>query len=133
MGASPSKSCRIDLIWQTTKWLLNWETSLEEEEISWQLLVNPLTDGSEAATKDLTKRLMAAWKWVWVVSVSLSVHPHPLYSTSGSFSMRIQQDMAGASKGGSWPMPACFSTWGRPWMGELGDLTESILHLKSPC
>ena len=57
-------------MWQTTKWLLNCETSLEEEEISWWLLVSPLTNGSNAATKDLTKRLMAAWKWVGVVSES---------------------------------------------------------------
>ena len=64
MHASPSKSCQIDQMCQTTKWLLNCETSLEEEEISWWPLVSPLTGGSDAATKDLTKRLMAAWKWV---------------------------------------------------------------------
>ena len=59
---SPSKSCHINPMWQTTKWLLNCETSLEEEEISWWPLVSPLTDGSDATTRDLTKRLMAAWK-----------------------------------------------------------------------
>ena len=67
MCASPSKSHHIDLMWQTTKWLLDCGTSLKEEEISWWLLVNLLTNGSDAATKDLTKRLMATWKWVGVV------------------------------------------------------------------
>ena len=63
MCASPSKSCHIDPMWQTTKWLLNCEINLKEEEISWWPLVSPLTKGSDATTKDLTKRLMAAWKW----------------------------------------------------------------------
>ena len=62
MHASPSKSYHIDLMWQTMKWLLDCEIHLEEEKISWWPLVSPLTDGNDAATKDLMKRLMAAWK-----------------------------------------------------------------------
>ena len=92
MHASPSKSCCIDLMWQTTKWLLNYETSLEEEEISWWLLVSPLTNGSDAATKDLTKRLMAAWKWVGVVLESPICPPTPTVLNIRQF---LDEDLTG--------------------------------------
>ena len=92
MHASPSKSCHIDLMWQTTKWLLNCETSLEEEEISWWLLVGPLTDGSNAATKHLTKRLVAAWKWVGVVLESFVCPPTPTVLNTGQF---LDEDLIG--------------------------------------
>ena len=62
MCASPTKSNWIDLMWQTMRWLQNCETSLDDEEISWWLLVSPLTNGSDATTKDLTRQMMAAWK-----------------------------------------------------------------------
>ena len=77
MCTSPSTSCLIDRMWQTTKWLLNCETSLEKEEISWWLLVSPLTNSSNAATKDLAKKLMAALKWVGVVLESPICPPAP--------------------------------------------------------
>ena len=64
-------------MWQTMKWLQNCETNLKEEEISWWPLVSPLTDGSDAATMDLAKRLMAAWKWVGVLSESPICPPAP--------------------------------------------------------
>ena len=82
----------IDLMWQTTKWLLNCETSLEEEKISWWLLVSPLTDDSDAATKDLTKRLMAAWKLVGIVSESPICPPAPTVLNIGQF---LNEDLTG--------------------------------------
>ena len=75
MHASPTKSNPIDPMWQTTRWLQNCETSLDDKEISWWPLVSPLTDGSDATTKDLTRQLMAAWKWVGTVSESPICQP----------------------------------------------------------
>ena len=92
MHASPSKSCCIDLIWQTTKGLLNCETSLEEEEISWWPLVSPLTDGTDAATRDLAKRLMAAWKLAGVVSESPICPPAPTVLNIRQF---LNKDLTG--------------------------------------
>ena len=128
MRASPSKSCCIDPMWQTTKWLLNCETSLEEEEISWWLLVSPLTDGSDVATKDLAKRLMAAWKWVGVVSESRVCPPAPTVLNIGQFInedltrhgwsqqewllayARVLQHMGEAADGRTWrPNGKCFT------------------------
>ena len=93
MCATPSKSCPINSMWQTTKWLLNCEISLEEEEISWWPLVSPLTDGSDAATKDLAKRLMAASKWVGVVSESSP--PHPPIPTVLNIGQFLNEDLTG--------------------------------------
>ena len=59
-------------MWQTMRWLQNCETSLDDEEISWWPLVSPLTDGSDATTKDLARQLMAAWEWEWAGAVSES-------------------------------------------------------------
>ena len=92
MHTSPSKSCCIDLMWQTTKWLLDCETSLEEEEISWWLLVSSLTDGSDVATKGLMKRLMAAWKWVGLVLESPVCPPAPTVLNIGQF---LNEDSTG--------------------------------------
>ena len=92
MCASPSKSCHIDPMWQTMRWLLDCETSLEEEEISWWLLVSPLTNGSNATTKDLVKRLMAAWKWVGVVSESPICPPTPTVLNIRQF---LDEDLTG--------------------------------------
>ena len=92
MCSSPSKCCLIDPMWQTTQWLLNCETSLEEKEISWWPLVSPLINGSDAATKDLTKRLMAALKWVEVVSESPVYQPAPTVLNIGHF---LNEDWTG--------------------------------------
>ena len=74
------------------KWLLDCETSLEEEEISWWSLVTPLTNGSNVATKDLTKRLMAAWKWVGVGSESPICPPMPTVLNIRQF---LNEDLTG--------------------------------------
>ena len=89
---TPSKSCHIDPMWRAMKWLLNCETSLEEEEISWWPLVSPITNGSNAATKDLAKRLMAAWKWVGIVLKSLIYPPTPTVLNIGQF---LNEDLTG--------------------------------------
>ena len=47
---------------------------------------------SEAATKDLTKRLMAAWKWAEVVSESPICPPTPTVLNIGQF---INEDSTG--------------------------------------
>ena len=60
--SSPIKSNPIDPMWQTMRWLQNYEVGLDGEELSWWPLVSPLTDGSNASTKDLTWWLMATWK-----------------------------------------------------------------------
>ena len=48
-------SKHMDPMWQTTKWLWVCKEGLYNEEISWRLLVSPLTDGSDMAMKDLTR------------------------------------------------------------------------------
>ena len=53
---------------QTTKWLQACEESLDEEEISWWPLLLLLTDGSDTATRELAKWLLAVWRWVKKVS-----------------------------------------------------------------
>ena len=92
MCASPSKSCCIDPMWQTTKWLMNCEMSLEEEEISWWPLAGPPTNGNDAATKVLAKRLMAAWKWVGIVLESPVYPPTPTVLNIGHF---LDEDSTG--------------------------------------
>ena len=67
MWCSPISQC-IDLMWQTTKWLQTCEEGLDDEEINWWLLVSLLTDGSDAAVKDLTRWLIATWRWAGKVS-----------------------------------------------------------------
>ena len=79
-------------MWQTTRWLQNWETSLDNEEICWWALVSPLINGSDATTKDLTRWLMAAWKWVGAVSESPICPPVPTILNIGQF---LDEDLTG--------------------------------------
>ena len=67
MWCSPISRC-VDPMGQTTKWLQTCEEGLDNEEISWWPLVRPLTNGSHAAVKDLTRQLGAAWRWARKVS-----------------------------------------------------------------
>ena len=94
MSTTPSKSNQIDPMWQTMRWLQNCETSLDDEEISWWLLVSPLTNGSDATTKDLTRQLMAAWKWVGAVSESPICLPSPTILNIGQF---LDEDLSAHS------------------------------------
>ena len=59
MRSSPVGTC-LDPLWQMTMWLEACRDSLGEEDITWWLLVVPLTDGGTAATKELTKHLISA-------------------------------------------------------------------------
>ena len=61
---------RLDPLWQTTMWLEACGDSLGEEDITWWLLVVPLTDGGTVATKELTKHLISAWRWTAKVSTT---------------------------------------------------------------
>ena len=83
MWCSPVKKC-LDLMWQTTKWLQACEESLDKEEISWWPLLLPLTDGSDMATRELTKQLLAAWRWVKVSNTPICP-PAPTVLNIGQF------------------------------------------------
>ena len=84
MRCSPI-SWHIDPMWQTTKWLQTCEEGLDDEEISWWPLVNPLTDGSNVAVKDLTSWLMATWRWVGKVSKTPICPPSLTVLSIGQF------------------------------------------------
>ena len=79
-------------MWQTTRWLQNCEINLDDEEISWWPLVSPLTDGSDATTKDLPRRLMAAWKWAGAASESPICLPVPTILNIRQF---LDEDLTG--------------------------------------
>ena len=76
MQCSPVKRC-LDPMWQTTKWLQACEESLDKEEISCLLLLLPLTDRSDTATRELAKWLLAVWRWVKKVSNTPICLPAP--------------------------------------------------------
>ena len=101
------------------KWLLNCKTSLEEEEINLWLLVSPLTNGSDAATKDLAKRLMAAWKWAGVVSESPLCQPTPTVLNIRQF---FNKDLTGHGwSQQEWLLvyARVLQRMGRLWRGEI--------------
>ena len=84
MWCSPVKR-HLDLTWQTTKWLQACEESLDDEEISWWLLLLPLTDGSDVATRELPKQFLTAWRWVKKVSNTPICPPAPTVLNIGQF------------------------------------------------
>ena len=84
MQCSPAKR-HLDLMWQTTKWLQACEESLDEEEISWWPLLLPLTDGSDAATRELAKWLLTMWRWVKKVFDTPICLPAPTVLNIGQF------------------------------------------------
>ena len=84
MQCSPT-SQHMDPMWQTTKWLQVCEEGLDDEEISWWLLVSPLTDGSNMAMKDLARQLVAAWRWSGKVSKTPICLPSPTVLNIGQF------------------------------------------------
>ena len=67
MRSSPVRT-RLDPLWQMMAWLKACRESLGEEDITWWLLVVPLTDWGTAAAKELTKHLVSAWRWMAKVS-----------------------------------------------------------------
>ena len=84
MLCSPVERC-LDPMWQTTKWLQACKESLDEEEISWWPLLLPLTDGSNAATKELVKWLLAMFRWVKKVFNTPTCLPAPTVLNIGQF------------------------------------------------
>ena len=84
MRCSPIMTC-LDPMWQTTKWLEASEGNLGEGDITWWPLLLPLTDGSNVATKELTKHLVAAWRWMAKVSTMPLCPPAPTVLNIGQF------------------------------------------------
>ena len=72
-------------MWQTTKWLQTCEEGLDNEEIGWWPLVSLLTDCSDAAAKDLSRRLVATWRWAGKVSKTPICLPFPTVLNIGQF------------------------------------------------
>ena len=128
--SSPVGTC-LDPLWQTTMWLEACGDSFGEEDIIWWLLVMPLTDGSTAATKELTKCLVSAWRWMGKVSVTPLCPPAPTMLNTGQFLEGHPREWD--QHLGFWPMPTPCSMWLRLWRGEHGTPVGCILPRKSPC
>ena len=74
----------VDLMWRIRRWLEQCENKTDEEEIEWWLLVHPLTDGSDVATRILACRLLAVWCWMVMT-------PRPLNCLSALTILNIGQ------------------------------------------
>ena len=75
----------LDPLWQTMTWLEAFRDSLGEEDITWWLLVVPLTDGVTVAAKELAKCLISAWRWMAKVSTTPLCPPAPTMLNIGQF------------------------------------------------
>ena len=75
----------MDPMWQTAKWVQVCEEGLDKEEISLWPLVSPLTDGSNTASKELTRWLVATWRWAKKVSKTPICPPAPTILNIGQF------------------------------------------------
>ena len=114
-------------MWQTTKWLEACRESLGEEDITWWLLVMPLTDGGTAAAKELTKCFVSTWRWMAKVSTTLLCPPAPTMLSIGQFLdghpkegdctpwllayARALQHMHEAAEGRTWHPSGMHFTW----------------------
>ena len=83
MRRSPGGT-HLDL-WQMIMWLEACRESLGEEDITWWLLVMPLTDGGTVATKGLAKHLISVWRWMANVSTMPLCPPAPTMLNIGQF------------------------------------------------
>ena len=84
MKSSPVEA-HLDPMWQMMMWLEACGENLGEEDITWWLLVMPLTDGGTAATKELTKHLVSVWRWMAKVSTLPLCPPAPTMLNIGQF------------------------------------------------
>ena len=84
MRSSPVRT-HLDPMWQMTTWLEPCRESLGEEDITWWLLVMPLTDGGTAAAKELSKCLVSVWRWMAKVSTTPLCPPTPTMLNIGQF------------------------------------------------
>ena len=101
-------------MWQTMMWLEACRESLGEEDITWWLLVMPLTDGGTPATKELTKHLISAWRWTAKVSTKPMCPPAPTMLNIGQF-------LEGCPKEGDctpWLLAYALALW------HMGEVTE---------
>ena len=129
MRSSPVET-HLDPLWQTTTWLEASGDSLGEEDITWWLLVMSLTDGGTAATMELAKCLLSAWRWMAKVSTMPLCPPAPTMLNIGQFLKGCPRE--GESHRGFWPMPAPCTVWVRPKRGEHDISVGCISPCKSP-
>ena len=54
--------------WQTIRWLQQCKLEIMDDKVIWWALTDPLTDGSDATSQALAKRLVAAWMWTFTHS-----------------------------------------------------------------
>ena len=92
-----------------------------------------LTDGSDAATKDLVKRLIATWKWAGIVSESPICPPAPTVLNIRQF---LDEDLTGCG----WSQQEWLLAYaqvlqhvGEAVDGRMWRPNRKFLCLKSPC
>ena len=54
--------------WQTIRWLQQCEVQIMDDEVVWWALIDPLTDGSDATSQALARRLVTMWRWTFTLS-----------------------------------------------------------------
>ena len=134
-------------MWQMTKWLEACVGSLGEEDITWWLLVTPLTDGGPGAAKELAKHFMAVWKWTAMVSTMPICPPAPTMLNIGQFLegrpkegdhtpwllayAHALQRMGEAAEGRMWhPSGMCFSLQISPLVGAfIEEMGAEVIEL----
>ena len=75
--------------------------------------------GAEGAALSLAKRLLAAWWWNIKVHGEDACPPAPTILNIGQF--MTDEETAGESHTGSWPIPMHCSGWARQPMGGNGN------------
>ena len=71
--------------WQTIRWLQQCESEITDHKVIWWTLVDPLTDGSDATSQALAKRLEAAWRWTFALLEYCICSPAPTSLNIGQF------------------------------------------------
>ena len=54
--------------WQTIRWLQQCDVEIMDDKVVWWALIDPLTDGSDATSQALARRLVAMWRWTFTLS-----------------------------------------------------------------
>ena len=81
----PTKDGQIDTLLRATKWLKNCKGEYEDNTLIWSPLIHPLTDGSNATTLGLTRKLLATWRWAVTVYKPPTCPPTPTVLNTGQF------------------------------------------------
>ena len=71
--------------WQTIRWLQQCKSEIMDDKVIWWALVDPLTDGSDAASQALAKRLVAMWRYTFMLSAYCICPPAPTSLNIGQF------------------------------------------------